>query len=149
MGSCKCNLLKTLTRSYLQERNQGISTKCNDSPGIWKRYVKEVSTADRDTASAAICWTIHHILREIALWSIYVKKKSDIGVSYSKMGGVSLMRPVKVASKMLYIWNHCSLSFHSSSDACATSGLPCSDLIVLPSSPWILEEKRDYSQSTR
>ena len=101
MGSCKCNLLKTLTRSYLQERNQGISTKCNDSPGIWKRYVKEVSTADRDSFSCNLLNHLSHLKRDCSLINL-CKKKSDIGVSYSKMGGVSLMRPVKVASKMLY-----------------------------------------------
>lgn len=99
MGSDKCNLLKTLTRSYLQERNQGIL----NAMIALVYYLEEVcqGSIQIGIASAAICWTIHHILPDIALWSIYVKKL-DTGVSYLKMGEVSLMQPVKVASKMLY-----------------------------------------------
>lgn len=131
MGSDKCNLLKTLTRSYLQERNQGIL----NAMIALVYYLEEVcqGSIQIGIASAAICWTIHHILPDIALWSIYVKKIRHWSVIFKNGGGV--IDAACQSSIQNVVWNHhCRLSFHSSSDAWAASGLPCSDLFVFPSS---------------
>ena len=59
--------------------------------------------------SAAICWTIHHILPDMGL--INLCKRLNTRVSY-----VTCQRSIQIV-----VWNQRSLSFCLSSDACATS----------------------------
>ena len=62
------------------------------------------------------CRTIHHILPDKAS-----HKELDTGVSHLKQGG-GVIDATCQSSIRIVVWNQCSLSFHSSSDAHTTSG---------------------------
>lgn len=129
MGSDKCNLLKTLTRSYLQERNQGILNAMIalvSGRGMSRKY------PDRDSFGCNLLNHSSHLTRYCSLINL-CKKIRHWSVIFKNGGGV--IDAACQSSIQNVVWNHhCRLSFHSSSDAWAASGLPCSDLFVFPSS---------------